>query len=58
VQRRIWPHPGLTVQDRVQEQILATGLGTLAGTSLDSLAKSTYTLSDEGNDQFLYPQWS
>jgi hypothetical protein len=45
------------VQDRVQEQIMDTGLGTLAKTSFDSKAKSIYTLSDEGKDQFLYAQW-
>jgi hypothetical protein len=56
-QRRIWLHPVLTVQNRVQEQIMDTGLGTLAKTSFDSLAKSTYTLPDEGKDQFLYAQW-
>jgi len=56
-QCRIWLHPVLTVQERVQEQIMDTGLGTLAKTSFDSLAKSIYTLSDEGKDQFLYAQW-
>ena len=56
-QRRIWLHPVLTVQDRVQEQIMDAGLGTLAKTSFDSPAKSIYTLSDEGKDQFLYAQW-
>jgi hypothetical protein len=56
-QRRGWLHPVLTVQDRVQEQIVDTGLGTLAKTSFDSLAESIYTLSDEGNDQFVYARW-
>jgi hypothetical protein len=56
-QRRIWLHPVLTVQDGAQEQILDTGLGTLAKTSFDSLAKTIYTMSDEGKDQFLYAQW-
>jgi hypothetical protein len=56
-QLRIWLYRVLTVQDRVQEQIMDTGLGTLAKTSLDNLAKSIYTLSDEGKDQFLYAQW-
>ena len=56
-QRRIWLRPVFTVQDRVQEQSMDTGLGTLAMTSFDSLAKSIYTLSDEGEDQFLYAQW-
>jgi thiazole synthase ThiGH ThiG subunit len=53
-QRRIWLHPVLTEQDRAQEQIMDTGLGTLAKTTFDSLAKSIYTWSDEGKDQFLY----
>ena len=59
VQRRIWLHPVLTVRDGAQEQILDIGLatGTLAKTSFDSLAKTIYTLSDEGEDQFLYAQW-
>jgi hypothetical protein len=56
-QRRIWLHPVLTVQDGAQEQILDTGLGTLAKTSFDSLAKTIYTLSDEGQDRFWYAQW-
>ena len=56
-QRRIWLRPIPTVQDRVQEQIMDAGLGTLAKTSFDSLAKSIYTLSDERKDQFLYAQW-
>jgi hypothetical protein len=56
-QRRIWLHLVLTVQDRVQEQIMETGLGALAKTSFDSLAKSIYTLLDEGEDRFLYAQW-
>jgi len=56
-QRRLRLHPVVTVQDRVQEQIMDTGLGTLAKTSFDSLAKSIYTLSDERKDQFLYAQW-
>jgi hypothetical protein len=56
-QRRIWLHPVLTVQDGAQEQITDTGLGTLAKTSFDSLAKTIYTMSDEGEDQFLYAQW-
>jgi hypothetical protein len=34
-----------------------TGPGMLARTTFDSLAKSIYTLSDEGKDQFLYAQW-
>jgi hypothetical protein len=55
---RMWLHPVLTVQDRVQEQIMDTGLGTLAKTSFDSFAKSIYTPSNEGKDQFLYAQWS
>jgi hypothetical protein len=41
-------HPVLTVQDRVQEQIMAAGLGTQVKTSFDSLAKCIYTWSDEG----------
>jgi hypothetical protein len=41
-QRRVWLHPVLTVQDRVQERIVDTGLGTLAKTPLDSLAESIY----------------
>ena len=56
-QRWLRLHPVLTVQDRVQEQIMDAGLGTLAKTSFDSPAKSIYTLSDEGKDQFLQPQW-
>jgi hypothetical protein len=56
-QRRIWLYRVLTVQDRVQEQITDTGLGTLAETSFDSLARTIYTMSDEGEDQFLYAQW-
>ena len=56
-QRRLRLHPAVTVQDRVQEQVMDAGLGTLAKTSFDSLAKSIYTLSDEGKDQFLYAQW-
>jgi hypothetical protein len=56
-QRRIWLHLVLSVLDRVQEQIMDTGLGTLAKTSFDSLTKSIYTLPDEGKDQFLYAQW-
>ncbi len=56
-QRRLRLHPVVTVQDGAQEQILDTVLGTLAKTSFDSLAKSIYTLSDEGKDQFLYAQW-
>ena len=56
VQRRLRLHPVVTVQDRVQEQVMDAGLGTLAKTSFDSLAKSTYTLPDEGKDQFLYAQ--
>jgi hypothetical protein len=40
----------VTVPDRVQEQIMDTGLGTLAKTSFGSLAKSIYTFSDEGKD--------
>jgi hypothetical protein len=56
-QRRIWLHPVLAVRDRVQEQIMDTGLGTLAKTSFDSLAKSICSLSDEGEDQFLQAQW-
>ena len=57
-QRRIWLRPVLPVQHRVQEQIMDTGLGTLAKTSFDSLAKSIYTLSDEGKALFLYARWS
>jgi hypothetical protein len=34
------------------------GLGMLTKTTFDSLAKSVYTLSDEGKDQFLYAQWT
>jgi hypothetical protein len=45
------------VQDRVQEQLMDTGLGKLAKTSFASLAKSIYTLSDERKDQFLCAQW-
>jgi hypothetical protein len=56
-QRRLRLHPVVTVPDRVQEQAMDAGLGTLAKTSFDSLAKSIYTLSDEGKDQFLYAQW-
>jgi len=55
-QRRIWLFPVRTAQDRVQEQIIDTGLGTLAKASLDSLAKSIYTWSEEGQDQFFYAQ--
>jgi hypothetical protein len=46
--RRIWLYRVVTVQDRVQEQVMDAGLGTLAKTSFDSLAKSIYTSSDEG----------
>ena len=56
-QRRIWLHAVRTEQDRVQEQAMDAGLGTLAKTSFDSLAKSIYTLSDERKDQLLYAQW-
>jgi hypothetical protein len=56
-QRRIWLHPVLTVQNGAQEQIPLTRLGTLAKTSFDSLAKTIYTLSDEGQDQFWYAHW-
>ncbi len=56
-QRRIWLHRVVTMPDRVQEQVMDAGLGTLAKTSFDSLAKSIYTLSDERKDQFLYAQW-
>jgi hypothetical protein len=56
-QRRIWLRPVLPVQYRAQEQIMDAGLGRLAKTSFDSLAKSIYTLSDEGKDQFLQAQW-
>jgi hypothetical protein len=55
--RRIWLYRVVTVQDRVQEQVMGAGLCTLAKTSFDSLAKSIYTLSDERKDQFLYAQW-
>jgi hypothetical protein len=50
-------HPVLTVQDRVQEQIMDTRPGTLAKTWFDSPAKRAYTLSDKGKDQFLVAQW-
>jgi hypothetical protein len=56
-QRRLRLHPAVTVQDRVQEQVMDAGLCTLAKTSFDSLAKSIYTLSDERKDQLLYAQW-
>ena len=47
-QRWLRLHPVLTVQDRVQEQIMDAGLGTQVKTSFDSLAKCIYTWSDEG----------
>jgi hypothetical protein len=55
--RRIWLYRVVTVQGRVQEQVMGAGLCALAKTSFDSLAKSIYTLSDERKDQFLYAQW-
>jgi len=35
---------------------MGTGPGAPARTSFDSLAKSIYTLSDRGGDQFSYAQ--
>ena len=55
--RRIWLYRVVTVQDRVQEQVMDAGLGALVEVSFDSLTKSIYTWSDEGKDQFLYTQW-
>ena len=44
-------HPVLTVQDRVQEQRMDTGLGTLSKGPLDSLVKSIYTPTDRVENQ-------
>jgi hypothetical protein len=50
--------PVLIVQDRVQEQRMDTGLDTLSKTSLDSLAKSIYTLMGRANNQLPCPHWA
>jgi hypothetical protein len=42
-QRHIWLRPVLAMYDRVQEQSMDTGPGTLAKRSFDSLRKSIYT---------------